>query len=337
MAAFDLSKVVSLTVKANELHDKSHYERSLIKWRAALTAAEALGAEDCLLVAKCKTEVTRSSIACEAHKNVPFSQAFLLEMLELQASSAATLRRRRDAGTLMEGKCRPVETQWRFKYLDGVQESAVASVQLRTLAQLVGYDTFLNLCHGSMNLLSSAFANDAFEHGGETERAFLAFVCDLCDDTVELMIQPRVAASGTSMECALYTSLPELLDALGLDPEHRKWRERVAAALLRLRKSGALQKRGLKSVDVECLQTYLQESRDRADLERAAAAESGLLKSCALAGCGAKEAHVSQFGKCSACKAVAYCCRDHQQADWPAHKAACKAARKAAAAAKDAA
>ena len=55
------------------------------------------------------------------------------------------------------------------------------------------------------------------------------------------------------------------------------------------------------------------------------------LHTCALAGCAAKEVHVSQFKKCGACKTVAYCCREHQVEDWPAHKAACKAARKAAA------
>ena len=37
-----------------------------------------------------------------------------------------------------------------------------------------------------------------------------------------------------------------------------------------------------------------------------------------------KAAHAS-------CRGVVYCCREHQVSDWPAHKAACKAARKAAA------
>jgi hypothetical protein len=67
--------------------------------------------------------------------------------------------------------------------------------------------------------------------------------------------------------------------------------------------------------------------------ERLAAAASGKLKSCALASCAAREAHPSHFSKCGACKTVAYCCKEHQQADWPA----CKAARSKAAAAKDAA
>jgi hypothetical protein len=34
--------------------------------------------------------------------------------------------------------------------------------------------------------------------------------------------------------------------------------------------------------------------------------------------------------KCSGCERTAYCCKDHQIADWPRHRPACKAARKAA-------
>jgi hypothetical protein len=62
----------------------------------------------------------------------------------------------------------------------------------------------------------------------------------------------------------------------------------------------------------------------------AAAADSAMrrLLECALAGCGAHEVHVAQFKRCAACKGIVYCCKEHQLADWPAHKAACKAARK---------
>jgi hypothetical protein len=69
----------------------------------------------------------------------------------------------------------------------------------------------------------------------------------------------------------------------------------------------------------------------RSDQARSAAAAAGKLRSCALVSCGVTEAHVSHFKACGACKTVAYCCKEHQVADWPAHKAACKAARKPAA------
>ena len=40
--------------------------------------------------------------------------------------------------------------------------------------------------------------------------------------------------------------------------------------------------------------------------------------------------HPAHFKSCAACRAVVYCCREHQMAGWLAHKKACKAARKAA-------
>ena len=56
------------------------------------------------------------------------------------------------------------------------------------------------------------------------------------------------------------------------------------------------------------------------------------LRSCAH--CGAQEVHVAQFKFCAACKdkGALYCSKECQRAAWPAHKAACKAARQAAAA-----
>jgi hypothetical protein len=54
------------------------------------------------------------------------------------------------------------------------------------------------------------------------------------------------------------------------------------------------------------------------------------LRTCGNAGCGAVEAHVGEFRTCSACKAAWYCRPECQRAAWPAHKAECKAARRAA-------
>jgi hypothetical protein len=65
-----------------------------------------------------------------------------------------------------------------------------------------------------------------------------------------------------------------------------------------------------------------------ANAEAAAAAAPGL-RLCALAACGAREAHPSHFKSCAACRTAAYCCKAHQTEDWPSHKAVCKAARKA--------
>jgi hypothetical protein len=42
----------------------------------------------------------------------------------------------------------------------------------------------------------------------------------------------------------------------------------------------------------------------------------------------AAQANMSRLGKCSGCEGVSYCSKDCQRADWPRHKAVCKAARK---------
>ena len=99
----------------------------------------------------------------------------------------------------------------------------------------------------------------------------------------------------------------------------------LAEAWRRVESSGAVASRVLEGED----DTTVTISAGH----EAAAAEGAVrgLHACALAGCTAKEVHVSQFKKCGACMQAAYCCREHQLADWPAHKAACKAARKKAA------
>jgi hypothetical protein len=168
MAESDLAKVVSLSAKAYELHCKAHWERCLEKWRAALAAAEALGAEDCLLVAGFKTELARAISDLEAaHKNFPFSQAVCLEILDLHAASATILRRRRAAGTLMAGKCRPIEVQWFFRFIQ--LTSPRDEVDAHSQAKLVGYDTFLRACCSFAASLSLSLpGRSLYKHGGES-------------------------------------------------------------------------------------------------------------------------------------------------------------------------
>jgi hypothetical protein len=57
------------------------------------------------------------------------------------------------------------------------------------------------------------------------------------------------------------------------------------------------------------------------------------LRACALPSCGAREPEPRRFKACSACRAVVYCCAEHQRAHWKdkstaagGHKAACRAA-----------
>jgi len=97
----------------------------------------------------------------------------------------------------------------------------------------------------------------------------------------------------------------------------------------RLQQSGVLETRDILGA---CLRVNQSADRNkRMDALKTAVSAPGV-RSCTLAGCSARELHVSHFKRCSACRTVVYCSKEHQLEDWPAHKAACKAARKAAAA-----
>ena len=54
------------------------------------------------------------------------------------------------------------------------------------------------------------------------------------------------------------------------------------------------------------------------------------LRACALPSCGAAEPHPRFFKCCSRCRAVYYCCAEHQRADWSRHRRADTCAKAAA-------
>ena len=112
------------------------------------------------------------------------------------------------------------------------------------------------------------------------------------------------------------------LHALGLaEPGHL-----LATAWERLQASGVLAARGIdEEIQVSTANKAAQLAKVYADN-----AARGLRR-CAAAICGATEVRAGAFKHCAACKGPVYCCKEHQVADWPSHKAACKAARKAAA------
>ena len=105
-------------------------------------------------------------------------------------------------------------------------------------------------------------------------------------------------------------------------------------ALLRMRPGGTLYGGGAEFQAFVSNQAANTLEKCKASVEAAAA--SSARRCCAAAGCAAREAHPAHFKSCAACRAVVYCCREHQVADWPGHKKACKAARKAAAATEEA-
>ena len=79
---------------------------------------------------------------------------------------------------------------------------------------------------------------------------------------------------------------------------------------------------GCRSVVYCCLEHQAQDW----DAHRQACAdvvEHGL-RDCALSSCSKTEKTVKEFAGCSGCHSVVYCCLEHQELDWKAHKKACK-------------
>jgi hypothetical protein len=338
MPATDVEIVFSLAKKGFDLHIASHFERALDKWRAALAAAEALGADDCIMVAMIKTHIALELFALENAPFAPLTQDFVLSIVKTFGESVAILRRRRDAGTLLQDKCRRNEVLLYRELMKGGMPTASSAAEARHwereldgVASLVGYDAFLEITATCLRLMLTALQGSTFEPGSESEHSCLSFLCDLCDDAVSLIILPRVPNCGTPMESAVFMRLPGFPSALQAGPVHQEWRNRILSAYARLSQSAVADARGLNGQPAADALTTAIMRKARSDQARSAAAAAGKLRSCALVSCGVTEAHVSHFKACGACKTVAYCCKEHQVADWPAHKAACKAARKPAA------
>ena len=279
-------------------------------------------------MASITTEVANAAVIGEMVRGATSASAALLqETVARYQASVAVLRRRRDAGTLLQGTCRPDELRWALEFTavnlpeNAERKRAAALRPDPSVAQLMGYSAFLNNCSALALLLRGAAADESA----------LSLLCDLYDESVALMVQPRILPT-TRMggELNVVKSVAQITVALNSVAAHRAWFDRLVSAFAKLQASGMIEERGMIGNEATTqMQAAIIQRGERALEGRAAAAASGQLRRCALAGCGNKEANVSHFSRCSACKTVVYCSKEHQVADWPAHKKACKATRKA--------
>ncbi len=196
--------------------------------------------------------------------------------------------------------------------------------ELSAWTAYVGYDAYvitaqiaLQLCvyHTDVN---SARALDLSEATAVACSSFVASAFDM------MRMQLRTGAVN-SIEVSLVHNAQTDVEE---DQRFRatcEWHARILAAWRRLQSSGVLQRRGI-------LQGLSFNDAFVAHASATAAATAAVrgLHFCALHTCGAQEVHASHFKRCSACLGVVYCCKEHQVQGWPAHKAACRAARKAA-------
>ncbi len=224
------------------------------------------------------------------------------------------LERRRIAGTLLYGKCAPHEVEWARQIVGG-DSPEMPRDTVEVSALLTGYETFLIEAYLALAWLYEC--RDLVPTAEQRPKVF-SFVITALD----LMCLPRPHKNGSLHgEVAPWARVRQVLSKKTLSSSDR---EALQAANNRLQASGIEAQRQMELTS-QVSRAHFNASVAKAQADNAARG----LQSCAH--CGAREVHVKQFKRCSACKTIAFCSRDCQLANWPAHKAACKAARKEAA------
>jgi len=326
------ARASALSSKAFELRLRGHMERADDKLREALAAARSVGTEDCLVTAFLTVEAADDELAFIARRSherplTPLDRQSVADKLRKFAEAttgAAAVARRRAAGAP-----RPAEQAWykarHIAIVCGAMGCPVSDEILQSAHDLlsVGSETIVYAACATLKVLRNATTLASFSASELSSR--LEVACDLVDEAVALAGPQRVTYTPSDYESMLKDRLRIGIELWRQQSSTAPHAERMAEALEQLRLHGAFSAEEQADVDQGVV-----ENRAKINAARSAASAPELRRSCALASCGAKEAHVKHFSRCSACKAVVYCCKDCQLADWPAHKKACKAARKAA-------
>ena len=337
MSSEIISAVRVLRKKALELETKGHLLRAAEYYARASEAACALdpGADNFAALDMRRGQAAMLLIYCaRAHRfdaalDPAGQAAHRAKAVALLTANAETLERRRVSGTLLAGKCTASEEKaWLAFMLDsGPPTQAPTRAPVRTAVQaLVGYCAYIESAHVSLDLLANSFF-----YSGECSATQFEALAQLVVCAMDLLQLPRsIGAKGFPADCILVRSLAGNVPALGLQGLDPRLAQLLMEAWQRLLQSNVL-------VERQLLQVGILREVDTLNDKHKQAVDSALfapgLRSCALASCDAREAHPQHFKACAACRQVVYCSREHQLADWPQHKAACKAARKTAASA----
>ena len=327
MSSDVITRVLVFAMKAHELFEKGHLLRAAENYGRGAEAACALGADN-LVTLYMQLRQGNALGAYASHAPDPkLGASHRTEFFALIAGAVAALERRRVAGTLMEGKCSAAEAEWSAREF---QEQATATmpvlppVMASIRARMFGCECFF---------FAAAYTTGILAHAGlfaaQCSSAQFQALAEHVVHAAELVQQPR-SHGDVAIKCeadfvkAFRVAVGEA-GAYGLDAHLVQL---LSGAWHRLQVSGMLETRLIEECNV-----LLKPKQDAciAALQKSQAAPG--LRCCALPGCSAREAHPAHFKSCAACRAVVYCCREHQVAGWPGHKKACKAARKAAAAA----
>ena len=326
MSSDIIARVDSLYMKAEELCDKGHVLRAAENFGRAAAAAQALGEDNLVTLFMQLRRSNMLGIFTTAEAATSEARAvhaaYRVECIALISGAMEVLERRRAVSTLLEGKCAAQEEAWRAGQIHRHNAHVLASTASRWAA-LFGYEQFVHVAIHAVNVLSCARLFAA-----ECSEAQLQTFAQHVVHAAELMQQPR-RHCGVAMdvEAEFADTLRDAVAEAGADGLDARLVRLLAAAWERLQRSGVLQTRHIEhNITVRAREHTAFESTLTKSLNAPG------LRSCALPGCGAREAHPMHFKSCAACRMVVYCCREHQVAGWPGHKKACKAARKAAAA-----
>ena len=319
-----IARVLALAARADELAKIGHVLRSAEKYGRAAEAARPLGADNLVALEMQLYEGNKHAVFAAASDGAPSTRAaHRAQFVALLSAAVAALERRRVAGTLLEGECAAAEEAWHAGALQqgNARTPAAAAV---SWAALVGYDTFMRAASDASLVLARAR-----EFTAECSAAQLHSFAEHVVHAAAMMQQPRrLGHVPMVVEARFVEALRDAAAAAGASGLDARLVQQLAGACERLQRSGVLQARRIAEASRV---TALRHRALDAALEKSMSAPD--LRCCALPGCGAKEAHPTHFKSCAACRAVVYCCREHQVAGWPSHEKACKAARKAAAAA----
>ena len=333
----DVSHVCKLTCAARKQYFAEHDARAVELYERAVTAAEALRQPDCLIVASLRSfrleaQYNKTVSSLSGDVSADSRRRVAVEVLAVMTARLPgvfeTLERRRAAGTLLSDRCRAHELAWEEEMvrtsprLSGETELDEASIL--QAAQLIGVAAYFATAR---NAVLASQACQALGFGPDEpllgrclhEHALLLTLHEEQPDLGEPFVV-RVPSFELLFLSIFRTRLLPYLDPT--EPHCA----RLLAAWRAVEQSGLLQKLPIE----QTCERQARLSKSLADAQ--AAKDAGVpLRVCALPFCGAREAHVAHFKKCSACSQVVYCSKQHQTEHWLAHKAACKAARKAAA------
>ena len=322
MSSDVVARAKALEQKALELERKGHLVRAADYYGRAAEAARALGADNLVLLdvqlAQANALNSYAAAAADMSSDPRIYAAHSPECIALLSGVVKALERRRLVDTLLDGKCTVTEELWSAAQVQRSNPHYTAG-EAASWAVLFGYQLFLNAGTYALHVLAHALRL-AVELSDEHSQLF----AQQAVRAAEVMKLPRRHGHLSMEEEAQFVDIfrwclsliDTELDARRLQP--------LAVALRRLERCGVLQARKIE----DALREFYpeQQAYNATALQSLTAPDR---RSCALDSCGVMEAHPAHFKCCAACRSVVYCSPEHQAADWPSHKSACKAARKA--------